>query len=159
MKRKRSIKIIALFVTAIICLVMVGCNGCNGCGNSGGGGTTADVKNPVTEPEQHLVEGTLHEIKLTPNSRVFVTADGESDYKVLLPQTPNDNERAAAQYLVDRIVDAMRVRLPIINETPDMRFSESDKYLAVGNCRLFTEAGLTMSSEYLGDRGGVYIVS
>ena len=159
MKRKRSIKIIALFVTAIICLVMVGCNGCNGCGNSGGGGTTADVKNPVTEPEQHLVEGTLHEIKLTPNSRVFVTADGESDYKVLLPQTPNDNERAAAQYLVDRIVDAMRVRLPIINETPDMRFSESDKYLAVGNCRLFTEAGLTMTSEYLGDRGGVYIVS
>lgn len=161
MKRKISHKLIVFVLTAILCFSLAGCSGCSGCrgGSGGGGGTDATVKNPVTEPEQHLVEGTLHEIKLTPNSRVFVTANGESDYQVLLPQNANANEQAAAQYLVDRIVDAMRVRLPIVTETPDMRFSEQDKYLAVGNCELFEKAGLTMTEEYLGDRGGVYIVS
>lgn len=153
-KSLRSLLSLAL----VICLAFgaAGCS-CKGCGRKNGKAETDEKpRNPVTETADRPYEGGLHNVSVTPTDTVLVKADGTTDYKILYPHDAHAYEIAAAQFIKSQLETATGGNIEVAEESGET-FSATAKYIAVGRCNLFAQAGLTVPDVLR--RDGCYIKS
>ena len=124
--------------------------------SSGGenqGGT--EIEN-VQKPDEEHLQNNLHKITITEVNRPFVV-NGQSDYKVLVPNKASTEILTAANYFVKYVKMATGYELPI-ESALSYSWDAKEKWIVIGRDDLFKKAGLSMPSEDLGI-SGYYIKS
>lgn len=153
--KSKIVKITALILMIVICLSFVACD--NGGDDNTGGDIVEnnEVKNPTPLTAEHLVEGTLHKVKVTLGTRKFVEK-GSSDYVIILGSGLNDSK--AVGYINQHIRLCSGASLSIQRYSDDIEFTAQSKYIVFDCPELFEKVGLTMPEDELGQTG-YYIVS
>lgn len=74
---------------------------------------------------------------------------GKSDYKIVVPASPLDNEMTAATETADFLYEACGYTFEIINDT-GLTHTETGRYISVGNTALFKSSGISCDISALG---------
>lgn len=151
MKYKR--KFLAVLLCAALCFSTVACGKDNGDGNGEKG--MPQPTNPISQEENHFTEPGLHSINVTPSENVLIDADGTTEYKIVYPKNASKYVVTAANALRENIRSAVGAETEIAEES-DESWNEDAKYIVIGDCDLFTAAGLTMPMQDIGATG-VYV--
>ena len=132
-----------IFAALLALVLLIGCAGA--C--AGGGQSEQQQINLAESAEYHPVEGTLHKVYVTPSDRTFITSAG-TEYKVVVGE---ESEAAvAAAFIVTHLAEATGITLAY-EQNPV--WSQTSKYIVVGNDDLFTQAGLSMPEDDIGFTG------
>lgn len=123
-------KITAFLFCAIIAFASAACKSC---GKRRGGNESAEI--PLTD--------------------ISVLAGGVSDYKVVIPADPSNDEAIASFELTDFFQEATGCSLKIIDDS-GLTLNAQDKYISLGRTSIFAQSGLAADKASLGDDG--YIV-
>ena len=134
--------------------------------NSGNGGTTTEQEekveyesdgygNPSLSTRFDLgedVEGTTHIFNVS-QTNYKIVENGNSTYKILIPEKANDFETYAADELQYFFQDATGIKLPIERENSSATYNGTAKYLSIGETKLRDECGVSFDYETLGANG------
>ena len=83
---------------------------------------------------------------------VSIIADGETDYKIVVPVDAGTKINMAARELQYFFQEATGVSLSIIRDT-NLSFDENDSYFSIGETTLYEESGVTVDKNVLGTDG------
>ncbi len=111
--------------------------------------------NQSKEPEEPVVDnGTVGgEPTAFADTDTYLVNNGQSNYKVVIPESATITEKYAAEELVYFLEQSTACKLPIITDK-NLTASESDCYLSVGETVLYeAQPDLAVSYEELGERG------
>lgn len=147
MKKK---KVVSIVLAAIMCFALTACNSSNG-GNDGAPAPIA----PVTQPDAFPVEKGLHNVSVTATDNVLINADATTEYTIVYPENAASEVVAAARAMATHFLVAVGATVAVQEES-EQTYSDTAKYLVVGNCKLFAAAGLTMPTADIGATG-VYV--
>ncbi len=92
------------------------------------------VKNQISETEYSLI------------------SNGESQYKIVLPDTPEEYETKAAEELIKYVQISTGIALTTVNESA-VSFNENSKLIVVGETEIASENGVVANYNEYGDRG------
>lgn len=120
------------------------------CTQQGGGGSTSPV-GTVSEPEEHKVATSLHQINVGTTDTDMIVR-GETDYTVVYPEGADGYVTEAAGLVRRHFATAASAT---VNAATDagLTFSNAEKWIVIGSEKLFGEAGLTMPEQDIGDTG------
>ena len=149
---KKTSKIIAILLCASICFQLVACKS--------NGSNDSDATKPigtVTQTEELKGKDGLHKISVSPSDNVFVNADATTEYTIVYPKNCHSRVPAIAATFARNIGLATDASVSYKEESNEV-WSEDAKYIVLGDCALFTAAGLTLPTDEdaLG-KTGVYI--
>lgn len=156
MKLKR---LTALFLLSVSLFASVGSFGCKGDGGedssttSGGNSVNPPVATGVIkDPEDHYVEGTLHDVNVDFDNAVsdFVT-NGETDYKIVMNGSMVSR---AAGFITNQITAASGAKLETINRDAVQSIDENTQYILLNCLEDFEELSYDMPDfETIGSSG------
>ena len=117
-----------LATTILVFVIAVACCSCT----SGGNEHTSENTNSGKETEhQQIIEKTDG----------YFLKDGKTDYKLLLPDSADDNIEFAAQDFNHFLKEATGVELPVLYDgKADV---DNGKYISLGDTKLFAKSGIT----------------
>ncbi len=111
---------------------------------------------PVTQTEEHRVSTGLHKIRITPRDLALV-AGRKTDYTIVIPADATERTARAASLFRSHMAAATGANFRVEEEN-GFTYSADKHYVVIGCERLFTQAGLTMPEDYIGETG-YYIVT
>ncbi len=82
----------------------------------------------------------------------YICKDGTSEYSVVIPYSATEYEALAAQELTLLLEESTGVELEIVSDS-GLTYSDSAKYISIGNTTLVEESGIVLHEEYLGNYG------
>ncbi len=143
---KRLSKILKSIGICCLSLLFVGCNK---------GGKDAEENEKVfsyvvNDRQVHDIEGTLHKVKVLETQNVF-TSNGTTDYKIVYDSSEYYQEMAA-NFIINHVKKATGAKLGVLSPA-DAVWSNTNKYIVVGDKDLFESAGLTMPTDDIGLTG------
>ena len=142
-------KIIAIALSLLCCFSLFACD----TENQTASPMVGVSGNPQIVPT-NTATGT-HIFNVTESSH-YLVKNGASDYVVVLPANPTDNEKLAAEELIALFYEATQIRLPIVRDT-NFSYSANAKVISVGKTSLVAQAGLTVDYAKLSINGvGIY---
>ncbi len=113
----------------------------------------ANVKIYLPELFESEISGGV-EASDVPATSYYLINDGVSDYKIVLPTTPAGYEEYASTELQKYFEKATGVTLPIVKENQlSVSFSESSKYIVIGDTQIAKDKGVTADLNTYGSRG------
>ena len=152
MKGKKLTSLLSLALAACLAFSVTGCNG-----RDDSDGANEKPRNPIAESIDRLYAGGLHKVNVTKTDNVLISEDGSTDYKIVYPKEAHEYELAAARYIAQQMIYAVDADIEVMEEDENLAYSANDKYIAVGSCKLFEKAGLTLPEELRQD--GCYLKS
>ena len=152
MKGKKLTSLLSLALAACLAFSVTGCKG-----RDDSDGANEKPRNPIAESIDRLYAGGLHKVNVTKTDNVLISEDGSTDYKIVYPKEAHEYELAAARYIAQQMIYAVDADIEVMEEDENLAYSANDKYIAVGSCKLFEKAGLTLPEELRQD--GCYIKS
>lgn len=117
---------------------------------SGGGGGGGGENQTQTVPEQ--VEDTTHE-REDGNTSYKIMSNGETSYKLVLPETTDKYLISAAAEFNGFFEEATGKRLETVKDTDVTVFDATSKYISLGDTWMAEEAGVTVDKNELGSQG------
>lgn len=90
------------------------------------------------EPEPPVIEKT----------DITLAKDGESEYKVVVPETMQTKEMVARNELVEFIRRSTGAELTVVNDN-GLTFNPEDKYISVGNTQILATSGVSVTQSEL----------
>ena len=143
MKGKKLTSLLSLALAACLAFSVTGCNG-----RDDSDGANEKPRNPIAESIDRLYAGGLHKVNVTKTDNVLISEDGSTDYKIVYPKEAHEYELAAARYIAQQMIYAVDADIEVMEEDENLAYSANDKYIAVGSCKLFEKAGLTVPHVY-----------
>ena len=130
-----------------ICLSAFLCFSAFGCENKGASAAGDDNTSSEVLVEQH---GT-HTASVKP-TRFYMVKNGQTDYKLLLPNEPTEYEIEAASLINEFMLQSLNVVFPVVysNEVSD---ASSGKYISIGDTSLMRKSGISVGAEEYGSSG------
>lgn len=145
------ILVLVMILSLVACDVQgTGNNG--GDGNVGGDETTATPPTATgtrTEADEYYYAGGLHKITVTATDTTFVSAAGETEWRIVISTDPGAG--AAANYIRMYVKEATGAELDVIFESETEARSAHD--IVIGSDELFAAAGLTMPEDDIKENG------
>ena len=142
--------IISTMLAGCMAFALVACNASNNStDNSSNETNTTKPVGTVQDRDNVYVEGMLHKVNVTPSDRVF-TANKKTDYKLVLA----DESTAivtASNFIFTHVREATGASLGYAEE--DATWSNTEKYIVIGDKEMYEAAGLTVPSEDIGSVG------
>ena len=110
---------------------------------------TESVEPPHVETEE--LYDPMHGVDLGSPVREIVK-DGKTDYKIVIADDAAVSERYAANELSSYIYKATGVQIPLAADS-ETTFSQTGKYISVGNTELLKDSGISFDYSALNDEG------
>ncbi len=148
-------KILSLLLAAAMMCSLIGCTKNNNAATDVAGNALAAPTpvDPITEPAENLVAGTLHKVTVTEADRAFVTSTENgpvTEYAIVVGE--NELNQKAANFIVKHVAAATGATLKILSEA-STNYSANEKRIYLNCSAQFAAAGLTMPTEDIGQRG------
>lgn len=153
MKKKALRTICSLLCLTVLPGVFAGCKKDNdpAQGNGGSSNTESAEVNKV-----RYTDG-VH-VLTAPETDKWLVKDGQTEYKILMPEATNSSLMFAKEELYNRFYEATGVRLTTETESGEgIKHQPGARYISLGNTKMFESAGITLDKSLGND--GVRIVT
>ncbi len=101
-----------------------------------------------------ILEADGYHIRLQSETDKYVLKDGVTEYKILAPENMQSNELLAVDELKALFEEATGVELPLV-QNDELAYSESVKYIALGNTSFAEALGVAPTYAQVGQQGYV----
>lgn len=149
-----------LFISLLIIMMSFALVSCDDEKNPGTGDIPPSVDDDSYVPEYQggnmnysnigRVQGAIHQYNIT-DTNEYVVKDGQTQYKILIPSDASFGLESHVTTFSDLFYEATGVRLEIVDDSND--YSSNNKYISVGETKLFTENNIVLDYSQLKSKG------
>ena len=145
---RKNIKFLSVILSVILALGTIVCAG--GCNNGNHEGKFPDAVGPVDAGEQTEVSG-VHIFNVG-KSETDLVKQGKSEYKIVSPVDPDDFENKGCSEFTYFFRESTGISLQTVSDA-GLTWTDTAKYISIGETALLDGRGIDYSYELLGDCG------